>query len=87
MSAFFGLDPSDRETLLLEPWYLINKHMHGVLSWESYCNFYVSYRRWLMDRIRQDLEEQSKHLKQQQASSKASHGRTTPSHTGGKRMF
>ena len=66
MLPFFGLDPSDREKLLLEPWYLINKHCQGGMDWHTYYNFFVSYRRWLIKRIAEDLEAQAQALKERQ---------------------
>lgn len=66
MSAFFGLDPNNRETILLEPFYLLNQHLKGGMDWNTYLNFYVSYRRWLLERIAKDLEEQARQLKERQ---------------------
>lgn len=66
MSAFFGLDPSNREMLLLEPFYLLNQHLKGGMDWNTYFNFFVSYRRWLLERIAKDLDEQAKQIKERQ---------------------
>ena len=66
MSAFFGLDPHDREQIMLEPFYLLNQHLKGGMDWNTYFNFHISYRKWLMQRIAKDLEEQAKQLKERQ---------------------
>lgn len=64
MSRFFGLDQNDREMLLLEPFFLINRHMQGGMDWETYYNYPIIYRRWLITRIAKDLEEQATAIKE-----------------------
>lgn len=88
MSAFFGLDPSNREELLLEPFYLLNQHLKGGMDWNTYVGFYVSYRKWLLQRIAKDLEEQAKQVKERQQGQQLVHNGQAASIPGsGPRKF
>ena len=88
MSAFFGLDPSDREKILLEPFYLLNQHLKGGMDWNTYINFFVSYRIWLLNRIKEDLTEQAKQMKERQQGQQLVHnGQAANLPSGGPRKF
>lgn len=55
MVAFFGLTPSDREDLILEPFFLITWHIG--MDWNTYYNLPVLYKKWLIERLAKELEK------------------------------
>lgn len=52
-SSFFGLQPSDKELLILEPTFLL-MYYGGFLYREVY-NLPVVYKRWFIERIVKEL--------------------------------
>jgi hypothetical protein len=58
------------------------------MAWETYLNFFVSYRRWLLERIRKDLEAQAEAVKSKQQGVQLTQGNSSVSlPTGGARKF
>lgn len=53
MPAFFGLTPSDKEALILEPFFALM--YYGGMSWETYYTFPVRYKQWLIGRINKEI--------------------------------
>lgn len=52
---FFGLTPESKEQVLLEPFFLLGYYFG--MTWEDYYNFPVSYKRWLIERIKKEIEK------------------------------
>lgn len=57
VSTFFGLQPQDKEALILEPAFLL-MYYGGFLYRETY-NLPVSYKRWFIDRVVKELNRTS----------------------------
>lgn len=55
MSRFFGLQPSDKFDLILEPAFLL-MYYGGFLYQETY-NIPVTYKRWFVERIVKELNK------------------------------
>ena len=53
--AFFGLTPKDRPAVLLEPFFALGYYFG--MSWETYYNFPVAYKEWLVSRINKELQK------------------------------
>lgn len=53
MSRFFGLRPEDREQLILEPAFLLI--YYGGCLYEEVMRMPVAYKRWLIQRINQEI--------------------------------
>lgn len=53
-SRFFGLHPEDRETLILEPTFLLM--YYGGFLYQETMNMPVEYKRWFIDRISKELK-------------------------------
>jgi hypothetical protein len=53
--AFFGLTSSDKEQVLLEPFFLLGYYFG--MNWETYYNFPVAYKRWLIKRIETEIQK------------------------------
>lgn len=82
-SPFFGLQPSDKEQLLLEPTFLLMYYM-GFQYQEAY-NLPVVYKRWFIERVSKELnktseggETQSRALHQNTPDVRAMQGRSRP---------
>ena len=58
MLAFFGLTPNDKEDLVLEPFFLLGYYFG--MSWETYMNFPVTYKHWLVKRIEKEIKDSQK---------------------------
>ena len=54
VSTFFGLQPEDKELLILEPAFLLMYYC-GFL-WKESMNLPVSYKRWFIERINKELK-------------------------------
>lgn len=54
MPAFFGLKAEDKEDLILEPFFSLM--YYGGMSWETYYNFPVAYKKWLIKRIEKEIK-------------------------------
>ena len=52
---FFGLAPENREAVILEPFFLLGYYF-GMSDWDQYYRFPVSYRRWLINRINEEMK-------------------------------
>lgn len=55
MWRFFGLQPSDREALILEPGFLLMYHCG--FSWRETMNIPVAYKRWFIERIQREYSQ------------------------------
>ena len=55
MPAFFGLAPTDKENVLLEPFFLLGYYFG--MNWETYYNFPVAYKHWLIKRIGKEVSK------------------------------
>lgn len=53
MPAFFGLTPSDKENVILEPFFALT--YYAGMSWETYYDFPVAYKHWLIKRIEKEI--------------------------------
>jgi hypothetical protein len=71
-NTIFHIQPKDREGVWLEPWFLLG-YYYGM-SWETYLNYPVYYRRWLIERINKEIK--SANEKQQDIPTKAPHDNT-----------
>lgn len=57
--------------------------MQGAMPWESYIRLYISYRRWLVNRIIEDLEAQKQATQNAQGTPQmVSNGKSTRSTKG-----
>jgi hypothetical protein len=45
-ASFFGLTTTDKEAIILEPFFLLGYYFG--MNWETYYNFPVAYKRWLI---------------------------------------
>lgn len=69
MLAFFGLTQNDKEAAILEPFFLLT--YYGGMDWNTYYNFPVAYRNWLVKRIEKEIIKSQE--KQSDIPSKAPH--------------
>lgn len=53
MPAFFGLTASDKEAVILEPFFALTYYC-GMM-WETYMDFPVAYKRWLINRVQKEI--------------------------------
>lgn len=51
----FGLEPKDREIVLLEPFFTLGYYFG--MTWETFWSFPVSYRMWLLKRIHKEINQ------------------------------
>ncbi len=58
MRAFFGLTTTDKEAIILEPFFLLGYYFG--MNWETYYNFPVAYKRWLIKRIEKEIQKAGK---------------------------
>lgn len=56
--GLFGIDPSKREDLFLEPYFLFGYYFG--MSYQDYLDFPVEYKKWLADRIKKEIESAMK---------------------------
>jgi len=56
-SSSFGLQPSDKENLILEPYFLMK--FHGGVSWDEMYDMPVTYKDWFIKRLTRELESQN----------------------------
>ena len=56
--SFFSLSHEHREIVFLEPFFLLGYYFG--MDYQTYCNFPVSYRRWLVERIDKEIRASSK---------------------------
>jgi hypothetical protein len=52
--AFFGLTPEDKTKVILEPFFLLGYYFG--MDWKDYYKFPISYRKWLIERINQEIK-------------------------------
>lgn len=52
--AFFGLQPSDREGLVLEPCFLLMYYLG--FSYQDYWSLPVADKHWFFERLRKEIE-------------------------------
>jgi len=55
VSTFFGLNPEDKEILILEPAFLLM--YYGGFLWKETYNLPVSYKRWFVERIGKEINK------------------------------
>jgi hypothetical protein len=55
VSTFFGLQPEDKEQLVLEPAFLLM--YYGGFAWKETLHMPVSYKRWFIERIGRELKQ------------------------------
>lgn len=55
MPAFFGLTQSDKENVILEPFFILT--YYAGMSWETYYDFPVRYKEWLVHRIAKEINK------------------------------
>ena len=55
MCSFFGLQPHDKELLILEPTFLLM--YYGGFTFRETYNLPVPYKRWFIDRIVKELNK------------------------------
>ena len=55
MSNFFGLQPTDKEMLILEPAFLLMYYMG--FSYRETINLPVVYKRWFIERVVKELNK------------------------------
>ena len=53
MLNFFGLTPSDKIDLYLEPWFILQ--YYGGFTWSEYDRLPVVYKKWWLDRITKEI--------------------------------
>ena len=53
----FGLEASDKEAIVLEPWFLLGYYFGLTLP--EYLTLPVSYKRWLIERIGKEIKKAS----------------------------
>lgn len=70
--SLFPLKPEDRESIFLEPFFTLM--YYGGISWETYMNFPVEYKRWLIKRIEKEIKTSTEN--KQDINSKAPHENT-----------
>ena len=56
-SPFFGLHPDDRETLVMEPAFLLM--YYGGFTWRETQHMPVAYKRWFIERINREISRSS----------------------------
>jgi hypothetical protein len=54
---FFGLTPESKEQILLEPFFLLGYYFG--MTWQDYYSLPVSYKSWLIQRIKKEIERGS----------------------------
>lgn len=69
--TFFGLAPELREAAQLEPFF--NLAYYFGMSWETYYQFPISYRRWIMKRLNDEVKRSSEAGEQPMPSKGAQH--------------
>ena len=69
---FFGLTSSDKEHVLLEPFFLLGYYFG--MDWGTYMKFPVAYKRWLIERINKEIQKSQE--KNNDIPSKAYHHNT-----------
>jgi hypothetical protein len=68
----FGLTSNDKENVILEPFFLLGYYFG--MDWNTYYNFPVAYKRWLIKRIEKEI--QAAHNQGNDIPSKAIHQNT-----------
>ncbi len=53
--AFFGLEPGDIETVLLEPMFLLGYYFG--MDVKTFYHFPIRYRKWLVERIATEISK------------------------------
>lgn len=53
MPAFFGLTQNDKANVILEPFFALT--YYAGMSWETYYDFPVAYKHWLIKRIEKEI--------------------------------
>ena len=54
MPRFFGLTPEHKEDVILEPFFALGYYFG--MSWETYYDFPISYKHWLVKRIEKEIK-------------------------------
>ena len=54
-STFFGLSPEDKESIILEPAFLLM--YYGGFLWRETYHLPVSYKRWFIERIGKEFSK------------------------------
>lgn len=68
-NAIFQIRPKDREVVFLEPFFVLT--YYAGMTWETYLDYPVEYKRWLIKRINTEIKTASE--SQNGAPTKASH--------------
>ncbi len=61
-SAFFGLNPSDKEAVILEPIFLLTYHMKNI-DYATAYNMPIAYKRWFIERLSKEKEREAEAAK------------------------
>ena len=82
---FFGLTPEDREIVIMEPFFDLS--YYGGVSWETYYNWPIAYKRWYLKRLNKEIERAHKSGEQDMVSKAAHHNDPVTREMMNKRPF
>ena len=55
IGSSFGLGPDDKESEILEPYFLLK--FHGGVSWDEQYDMPVMYKHWFLKRLEKELSK------------------------------